>query len=224
MNEDDDNDDNVRKLKDPKVCLKGRNKPEFEVPEYHKAKHLKKNRTIPPFPNNLKMAIFGMGCFWGAEKLFYSTNGVYSTNVGYSGGVTPNPNYKEVCSGLTNHAEVVRVIYDEKQISYWDLLNIFWSGHDSTTLCQQGNDIGTQYRSCIYYYDDEQGKDALLSKQIYQKYLKKPITTEIVPIKVFYYAEGYHQQSESDYCGLQPQDYNLPDKNKINQDSNEQKD
>jgi len=218
-----------RKLLDEKDCLKGRNKPTFDVPEFHKSENLKQNGTISPFPKDLKMAVFGMGCFWGAEQRFYSLDGVYSTNVGFAGGFTPNPTYKEVCTGKTNHAEVVRVIYDDKKISYWQLLNTFWSEHDPTTLCQQGNDIGTQYRSCIYYFDEDQKKEALLSRDEFQKLLKNNITTEIAPIKTFYYAEDYHQQymvdNKNGYCGLQPNGFNLPEKDKLlNKKKDEEKD
>jgi peptide-methionine (S)-S-oxide reductase len=164
----------------------------------------------PPFPAGVQQAVFGMGCFWGAEKLFWQRPGVYSTAVGYAGGQTENPSYEEVCSGFTNHAEVVLVAFDPKKISYEELLKVFWEGHDPTQGMRQGNDAGTQYRSTIYTYGDEQMKSALSSRDRFQEALKKkgfgPVTTEIRAAPEFYYAEDYHQQylgkNPAGYCGL----------------------
>ena len=163
----------------------------------------------PPFPEGLETALFGLGCFWGAERKFWQTPGVYSTAVGYAGGYTPNPTYQEVCTGRTGHNEVVRVIYDPKQISYEDLLKIFWEAHDPTQGMRQGNDVGTQYRSGIYTGNAAQLKAAKESFTRYQEALKQSefgtITTEIVPAPEFYYAEDYHQQylakNPGGYCG-----------------------
>jgi peptide-methionine (S)-S-oxide reductase len=169
-------------------------------------------RTVPPFPDGLHTAVFGMGCFWGAERLFWRTPGVYSTAVGYAGGHTPNPSYEEVCSGRTGHLEAVLVVFDPAQISYGELLRVFWEGHDPTQGMRQGNDRGTQYRSAIYTTDADQAAEALASKSAYQQALtaakRGQITTEIAPLQDFYYAEDYHQQYLSDaknpngYCGL----------------------
>ncbi|KAH9505443.1 Peptide methionine sulfoxide reductase A1 [Bulinus truncatus] len=169
-----------------------------------------KNPTVPPFPEWLETAMFGLGCFWGAERLFWKQKGVFSTQVGYSGGYTPNPTYKEVCTGQTGHTEVVRVVFDPRQISYTDLLKLFWENHNPTQGLRQGNDVGTQYRSAIYTYNDIQQGEAKHSKDQYQQELTKSgfsqITTEIVPAKEFYYAEDYHQQyldkNKDGYCGL----------------------
>jgi peptide-methionine (S)-S-oxide reductase len=156
------------------------------------------HRIVAPFPAGLSEAVFGLGCFWGAEKLFWELPGVYSTAVGYAGGRTPNPTYEEVCSGLTGHAEVLRVIYDPKVISYQALLKVFWESHDPTQGMRQGNDTGTQYRSAIYVLNDEQREEAEESKRIFQIQLKQAgkgtITTEILQAPTFYYAEDYHQQ------------------------------
>jgi peptide-methionine (S)-S-oxide reductase len=164
----------------------------------------------PPFPAGLQQAVFGMGCFWGAERLFWQRPGVYTTAVGYAGGETKNPTYEEVCSGLTNHAEVVLVVFDPRVLSYDELLKVFWEGHDPTQGMRQGNDAGTQYRSAIYCYGDEQLKAAQKSKEMYQPALNKKgygaITTEIRSAPPFYYAEDYHQQylgkNPAGYCGL----------------------
>jgi peptide-methionine (S)-S-oxide reductase len=164
----------------------------------------------PPFPAGIELALFGMGCFWGAERKFWELPGVYSTSVGYAGGPTPNPNYREVCSGLTGHNEVVRVAFDPKVVSYRDLLRVFWESHDPTQGMRQGNDVGTQYRSGIYAVNDAQRRDAEESRERYQEVLRKAgfgaITTEIVPAPEFYYAEDYHQQylakNPGGYCGL----------------------
>ena len=164
----------------------------------------------PPFPAGLETAMFGLGCFWGAERLFWKLPGVYTTAVGYAGGQTKNPTYDEVCSGMTGHTEVVWVAYDPKLISYADLLRTFWEGHDPTQGMRQGNDVGTQYRSAIYTYSDEQRRLADMSKADYEAALKakglKAITTEIAEAPPFYYAEPYHQQylakNPGGYCGL----------------------
>lgn len=179
----------------------------MEVPD----KHFANGHPIRgPFPAGLQQAVFGMGCFWGAERLFWQTKGVYSTAVGYAGGETKNPTYEEVCSGLTNHSEVVLVVFDPKVISYEALLKVFWEGHDPTQGMRQGNDRGTQYRSAIYAYGDEQLAAARTSKEMFQPALTKkgygPITTEIRSAPEFYYAEDYHQQylgkNPGGYCGL----------------------
>ena len=164
----------------------------------------------PPFPDGLSLAMFGMGCFWGAEKKFWQLKGVYSSGVGYAGGHTPNPTYREVCTGMTGHNEVVRVVFDPKVVSYGDLLKVFWENHNPTQGMRQGNDVGTQYRSGIYAFDDEQQQAAEQSKAAYQQLLKAsgfdPITTEIQPAPEFFYAEEYHQQylakNPDGYCGL----------------------
>jgi peptide-methionine (S)-S-oxide reductase len=165
---------------------------------------------VPPFPDGLRTAVFGMGCFWGAERIFWRTRGVYSTAVGYAGGHTPNPSYQEVCSGRTGHTEVVLVVFDPAQISYAQLLRVFWEGHDPTQGMRQGNDRGTQYRSAIYTTDAEQATQADASRSTYQQALsvagRGQITTEIAPLRDFYYAEDYHQQylerNKNGYCGL----------------------
>jgi peptide-methionine (S)-S-oxide reductase len=164
----------------------------------------------PPFPPGLETAVFGLGCFWGAERLFWQTPGVYSTAVGYTAGFTKNPSYDEVCSGRTGHAEVVQVVYDPKVVSYADLLKIFWESHDPTQGARQGNDVGTQYRSGIYTTTPDQHRLAEASKADYEAALKSKgrgaITTEIADAPPFYYAEGYHQQylgkNPNGYCGL----------------------
>ncbi|MGE0703101.1 MAG: peptide-methionine (S)-S-oxide reductase MsrA [Vicinamibacterales bacterium] len=163
-----------------------------------------------PFPRGYERALFGMGCFWGAEKKFWTLPGVYTTAVGYAAGSTPNPTYREVCTGLTGHNEVVLVVYDPKVTSYADLLKVFWENHDPTQGMRQGNDVGTQYRSGIYAYSDEQRAAALESKDTFQRELTAAghgrITTEILPAPEFYYAEEYHQQylakNPGGYCGL----------------------
>ncbi|XP_066533263.1 mitochondrial peptide methionine sulfoxide reductase [Hoplias malabaricus] len=172
--------------------------------------HVNENRMVPPFPEGLQMAMFGMGCFWGAERKFWCQEGVYSTQVGYSGGYTPNPTYKEVCSGKTGHAEVVRVVYVPEKICYANLLKLFWENHNPTQGMRQGNDVGTTYRSAVYCYTQEQLHQALTSKEEYQKVLTEnnygQITTEVTMAKEFFYAEDYHQQYLSKvpggYCGL----------------------
>jgi len=168
------------------------------------------NRLEAPFPAGMALAQFGMGCFWGAERKFWELPGVYSTAVGYAGGETRNPTYEEVCSGFTNHTEAVLVVFDPKKVSYETLLKTFWESHDPTQGMRQGNDAGTQYRSAIYTYGEEQAKAALVSKEMFQTELKKKgygtITTEIRAAPDFYYAEDYHQQylakNPGGYCGL----------------------
>ena len=167
-------------------------------------------RMEPPFPAGLETAMFGMGCFWGAEKMFWTLPGVSTTAVGYAAGHTPNPTYEEVCSGRTGHGEVVRVVFDPKTLPYDALLKVFWEGHDPTHGMRQGNDVGTQYRSGIYCYSDAQQRAADASREMYQERLTAaghgPITTEILPAPEFYYAEDHHQQylakNPAGYCGL----------------------
>ncbi|MCX4025223.1 peptide-methionine (S)-S-oxide reductase MsrA [Endozoicomonas sp. SM1973] len=168
------------------------------------------NPLIPPFPTGYQQAVFGLGCFWGAERLFWQQAGVYTTAVGYAGGFTPNPTYQEVCSGMTGHAEVVLVVFDPDRISYQQLLQIFWESHNPTQGMRQGNDRGTQYRSAIYVTSSEQQQCVVQSKTHYQDALTQDgyaeITTEITELKHFYYAEEYHQQylakNPDGYCGL----------------------
>jgi peptide-methionine (S)-S-oxide reductase len=168
------------------------------------------HRLAPPFPAGLERAIFAMGCFWGAERKFWQLPGVYATAVGYAAGHTPNPTYREVCSGMTGHAEVVLVVFDPKTIRYEDLLKVFWENHDPTQGMRQGNDVGTQYRSGMYYENVAQRHAAESSRDAYQAVLSKAghgaITTEILPAPEFYYAEQYHQQylakNPDGYCGL----------------------
>lgn len=164
----------------------------------------------PPFPAGLARAVFGMGCFWGAERTFWALSGVYTTAVGYAGGLTPNPTYEEVCSGRTGHAEVVLVVFDPKAMSYRELLTVFWENHDPTQGMRQGHDVGTQYRSAIYWFDEDQRLEAEASRTAYQAALDAAgygtITTEIREAPPFYYAEAYHQQylakNPGGYCGL----------------------
>ena len=164
----------------------------------------------PPFPAGLEQAVFGLGCFWGAERKFWQLPGVFTTAAGYAGGVTPNPTYREVCSGQTGHTEVVLVVFDPRKVSYDDLLKVFWENHDPTQGMRQGNDVGTQYRSAIYTYSDEQRAAADRSKANYEAALGPHgyggITTEIRPAPPFYYAEDYHQQylhkNPNGYCGI----------------------
>jgi peptide-methionine (S)-S-oxide reductase len=173
--------------------------------------HYVNGRSLqPPFPEGARLAIFAMGCFWGAERKFWETPGVLSTAVGYVGGHTPNPSYREVCSGMTGHTEAVLVVFDPGQVTFDQLLKVFWEGHDPTQGMRQGNDVGTQYRSGIYCIDDEQRQAAETSRDAFQGELKAAgygrITTEIVPAPEFYYAEDYHQQylakNPGGYCGL----------------------
>ena len=182
-------------------------KESMRVPETH---FVNGHRIVPPFPAGLQLAQFGLGCFWGAERIFWQTPGVYSTAVGYAGGETPNPTYEEVCSGFTNHTEAVLVVFDPKQITFEQLLKVFWEGHDPTQGMRQGNDRGSQYRSALYTYDEAQMTTALATRDAFQAALKAKgygrITTEIKPAREFYYAEDYHQQylgkDPNGYCGL----------------------
>jgi peptide-methionine (S)-S-oxide reductase len=168
------------------------------------------NPVKGPFPSHLQQAIFGMGCFWGVERKFWEVDGVYTTAAGYAAGITPNPGYREVCSGRTGHNEVVLVVFDPALVTYQNLLKLFWEGHDPTQGMRQGNDRGSQYRSGIYYFNEEQAGEASASKAAFQRQLDKAgyaaITTEILPAPEFYYAEEYHQQylakNPGGYCGL----------------------
>ena len=186
-------------------ALPGRSQP-AGIPEWHAVNG---RPLAPPYPEGLESATFGLGCFWGAERKFWSLPGVWTTAVGYAGGYTPNPTYEEVCSGRTGHAEAVLVVFDPKQVSYQQLLKVFWESHDPTQGMRQGNDVGTQYRSGIYVYSPEQRRLAEASRDAYQLGLTKArfglITTEIVDAPEFYYAEDYHQQYLSKnpwgYCG-----------------------
>jgi len=179
----------------------------LRVPEAHVVSG---HRIQPPFPEGTRTAAFGMGCFWGAERVFWRTPGVHSTAAGYAGGFTENPTYEEVCSGLTGHTEVVLVVFDPAQVAYRDLLTVFWEGHDPTQGMRQGNDRGTQYRSAVYYADDEQRQLVEAIAQSYGDALRAagrgPVTTEIAPLRRFFYAEHYHQQYlakvPNGYCGI----------------------
>jgi peptide-methionine (S)-S-oxide reductase len=190
----------------PEKALPGRDA-KMPVPDKH---YVNGNSLTPPFPEGMEMAMFGMGCFWGAERKFWQQEGVYSTSVGYAAGYTPNPTYQEVCSALTGHNEVVRVVFDPKVVSYEQLLKVFWENHNPTQGMRQGNDVGTQYRSGIYTYSDEQRRLAEASRDVYQQALNESgygkITTEILDAPEFYYAEAYHQQylakNPGGYCGL----------------------
>jgi len=195
------------KLPGPGEALPGRSEP-IPTAEEHFVRH---QPLKPPFPEGHKTAVFGMGCFWGVERKFWQTEGVYTTAVGYAGGSTPNPTYQEVCTGQTGHNEVVLVVYDPALVSYDDLLKVFWEGHDPTQGMRQGNDMGTQYRSGIYTTSEAQVEAAKASKARYQKALtaaghKGTITTEILPAPEFFYAEDYHQQylakNPGGYCGV----------------------
>jgi peptide-methionine (S)-S-oxide reductase len=185
----------------------GRPERAFRVPERHEVLG---TPLEGPIPDGFAVAVFGLGCFWGEEKTFWQLPGVWSTSVGYAGGVTPNPSYEEVCTGRTNHAEVVRVVFDPSKISYGDLLKVFWENHDPTQGMRQGNDHGSQYRSLILTTSDEQQQAAVASRQAYQAVMTKAgygeITTSILPLKDYYYAEDYHQQylhkNPFGYCPL----------------------
>ncbi|CDM94659.1 peptide-methionine (S)-S-oxide reductase MsrA [Limnospira fusiformis KN01] len=195
-----------KSLPKPEEALPGRDRV-MSVPDRH---YINGNPLKPPFPEGMEQAVFGLGCFWGAERKFWQQQGVFSTAVGYAGGYTKNPTYEEVCSGMTGHTEVVLVVFDPKVISYTDLLKLFWESHNPTQGMRQGNDTGTQYRSAIYTYSDEQQRLALASRDRYQQALSAAsygeITTEIAPAQEFYYAEAYHQQylgkNPNGYCGL----------------------
>jgi peptide-methionine (S)-S-oxide reductase len=184
-----------REMPAPGDALAGRDQRPFDVPPTHATLGTPLEGDLP---DGLELAVFGLGCFWGAERLFWQTPGVWSTAVGYAGGYTPNPTYEEVCSGRTGHAEVVRVVFDPAKTSYTDLLRIFWEAHDPTQGYRQGNDVGTQYRSAIYYTSEAQREAAEASKETYGKELARSgygaVTTEIAPLGDFYYAEDYHQQ------------------------------
>jgi len=190
----------------PDEALAGRDR-EMPVPEHH---NVLGTPLRGPFPDGLEMAIFGMGCFWGVERKFWEADGVFTTAVGYSGGFTPNPSYEEVCSGRTGHNEVVLVVFTPNRTSYEDMLRVFWESHDPTQAMRQGNDIGTQYRSGIYVFNDAQRAVAEASRDMFQEVLDRGgygrITTEIADAGPFYYAEDYHQQylakNPGGYCGL----------------------
>ncbi len=190
----------------PEEALPGRAE-KMPVPRAH---FVNGHPLEPPFPPGTKTALFGLGCFWGAERKYWETPGVFTTAVGYAGGLTPNPTYREVCTGMTGHDEVVLVVYDTAKISYEDLLKVFWESHDPTQGMRQGNDVGTQYRSAIYAFDAEQKAAAEASKAAYQPKLAEAghgaITTEILDAPPFYYAEEYHQQylakNPDGYCGI----------------------
>ncbi len=190
-------------MPEPESTLPGRAVP-VEVPVAH---FINGNPLVGPFPEGTEVAVFGMGCFWGAERRFWLLDGVYSTNVGYAGGTTPNPSYEEVCTGRTGHTEAAMVVYDPNLVTYDELLRVFWETHDPTQGYKQGNDIGTQYRSAIYTTTDEQLDQAKRSQDIYQAEITDlgfgEITTEIAPLAEYYYAEDYHQQ----YLGKNPHGY-----------------
>jgi peptide-methionine (S)-S-oxide reductase len=187
-------------------ALPGRDEP-MPVPGAH---HVLGTPLAPPFPDGLEQAIVAMGCFWGAERVFWQAPGIYTTAVGYAGGFTPNPTYEEVCSGRTGHAEAVLVVFDPQQTSYEQILRLFWEGHDPTHGMRQGNDVGTQYRSALYWTSEAQRESAEASRAAFQGELARAgygeITTELAPAGPFYYAEPYHQQylskNPNGYCGL----------------------
>jgi peptide-methionine (S)-S-oxide reductase len=193
-------------LPDAASALLGRDEP-LSVSPVH---FILGSRIVPPWPDGSEVATFGMGCFWGAERKFWKEPGVVATMVGYAGGPTPNPTYREVCSGRTGHAEVVRVVFDPAAVPYERLLQLFWENHDPTQGMRQGNDVGTQYRSLVHTHDDAQLQAALASREAYQGRLRAAghgtITTDIAPATEFYYAEDYHQQylgkNPTGYCGL----------------------
>jgi peptide-methionine (S)-S-oxide reductase len=190
----------------PDKALPGREVP-LPIPPRHEVLG---GPLAPPYPDGSAVAEFALGCFWGAERAFWQSPGVLSTAVGYAGGYTPNPTYEEVCSGLTGHTETVRVVYDPAQVSYDQLLRVFWEAHDPTQGMRQGNDVGTQYRSAVFYRTDDERAAALASRETYQKVLTESgygeITTEIIPARDFFFAEDYHQQYlhkvPDGYCGL----------------------
>jgi len=209
-------------LIDADSALRGREEP-IPVPETHAVNG---NRIVAPFPGTLQTAVFGLGCFWGAEQVFWQTPGVYSTAVGYAGGFTPNPTYEEVCSARTGHTEVVLVVFDPAKVSYEQLLKVFWEDHDPTQGMRQGNDVGTQYRSAIYVTGPEQLEVAETSRDAYQNALHKAgygeITTEILPLGQFYYAEDYHQQylykNPNGYCPVHSTGVSCPIGTGVRQD------
>lgn len=191
----------------PENALPGRTDQTMPVPEKH---FVLDAPLTPPWPDGMHTAVFGMGCFWGAERKFWQADGVFSTAVGYAGGYTPNPTYEETCSGLTGHTEVVLVAFDPARVTYNDLLRVFWENHDPTQGMRQGNDIGSQYRSAVYTTSAEQAEAAVESARVYQTQLSaaglSTITTEIAPLDDFFYAEPYHQQylgkNPNGYCGI----------------------
>jgi peptide-methionine (S)-S-oxide reductase len=195
-----------KKMIEPDRALEGRDQP-IPVPARH---YVLGTPLQPPFPEGIETAVFAMGCFWGAERMFWQAEGVYTTAAGYAGGYTPNPSYEEVCSGSTGHAEAVLVAFDPDKTSYEQMLRIFWEGHDPTQGMRQGNDVGTQYRSAIYWASEDQRERAEASRAMYQDQLRTAghgeITTEIAEAGAFYYAEDYHQQylakNPSGYCGV----------------------
>ena len=201
----------------PEEALPGRAEP-MPVPANH---YVNGHPLKPPYPQGMETAMFGMGCFWGAERKFWQLEGVYTTAVGYASGYTPNPTYQEVCTGMTGHNEVVLVVYDPQVISYQQLLKVFWENHNPTQGMRQGNDAGTQYRSGVYVYSEKQKKLAQSSFNAYQEALQKAgygqITTEILDAPEFYYAEGYHQQylakNPDGYCGLGGTNVCVPEQN-----------
>lgn len=194
---------NKQSMPEKDSALPGRDQA-VEVPEGH---YVNSNPLVGPYPEDTEVAVFGMGCFWGAERRFWQLDGVYTTSVGYAGGYTPNPSYEEVCTGRTGHTEAVMVVYRPAEISYDELLKVFWETHDPTQGMQQGNDIGSQYRSAIYTTTDEQLDQAKRSQDVYQEVVSAdglgPITTEITPLGDYYFAEDYHQQ----YLAKNPHGY-----------------
>ena len=198
--------DKILQLPTPEEALAGRD----EVMPVTNRHYVNGHPICPPFPEGMQLAMFGLGCFWGAERIFWQAEGVYTTAVGYAAGYTPNPSYEEVCSGMTGHNEVILVVFDPGTISYETLLRIFWEAHDPTQGMRQGNDVGSQYRSGIYVYDHAQQATAEQSRESYQQALSTAghgmITTEIISAPTFYYAEDYHQQylakNPRGYCGL----------------------
>jgi peptide-methionine (S)-S-oxide reductase len=191
----------------PDAALPGRTDQTMPVPERH---FVLDTPLTPPWPEGMQTAVFGMGCFWGAERKFWQTPGVYSTSVGYAGGYTPNATYEEACSGRTGHAEVVLVVFDPARVSYQQLLRVFWENHDPTQGMRQGNDVGTQYRSAVYTTDPSHEAEVATSLEMYQQRLSQAgygtITTEVKPLDEYYYAEPYHQQylakNPNGYCGI----------------------
>ncbi|MGB7861214.1 MAG: peptide-methionine (S)-S-oxide reductase MsrA [Acidimicrobiia bacterium] len=190
-------------MPDSTEALPGRETP-VAVPAAH---FINGHQLEGPYPEGLEIAVFGMGCFWGAERRFWQIPGVYTTSAGYAGGYTPNPSYEEVCTGRTGHTEAVMVVFDPGQVSYDDLLKVFWETHDPTTGYRQGNDVGTQYRSAVYTTTDDQLDQTKRSQDVYQAVLSSegfgPITTEVKPLEDYYFAEDYHQQ----YLGKNPHGY-----------------
>jgi peptide-methionine (S)-S-oxide reductase len=195
------------KLVEENRALQGREQPAFQIPERHAVLG---TPLQPPFPDGMETAVFGLGCFWGAERLFWGMDGVFTTAVGYAGGISPHPTYEEVCSGRTGHAEVVLVVFDPSKVSYGDLLKVFFEAHDPTQGMRQGNDVGTQYRSVILYADELQRRTAKQAHAEYEAVLQEAgygeVTTEIAPAGPFFYAEDYHQQYLHKvpwgYCGI----------------------